>query len=323
MGHFTVKSVTDMKTAKKGDTIGESDYSLYTSDDNFVQFEYVEDEEVVSTYSVKPGIYAIEKDMTGYHLRAASFSKERILEDYVSTKEISAKINAFFDSLHIYQELEIPYPKRGILLYGDPGTGKTQVISKVCMEYAKRTDTAIVIWHTDKFEAHEVKAFVKRFEYKGVDKFILIAEDIGGMEYEGPKMGSSSSLLSLLDNVERTFTLPTMILATTNFPQNMLGNLTNRPQRFDDKIAVAPPGPEFRAKFISFFSKDKAPEEVVQRIKDKKFDKFSVAHVKEVVIRSMLYQLPMKDALEQVREELELALVEFQKRARLGLGLSD
>lgn len=323
MGHFKVKSVTDMKEAKEGCTIGESDYSLYTSDDKFIQFEYVEDEETISTYPVKPGIFAIEKDMSGYHLRPASFSKERLLEEYISTKEISAKINAFFDSLDIYKELEIPYPKRGILLYGDPGTGKTQVISKVCMEYATRKDTVIVIWHTDKFEAHEVKAFVKRFEYQGVEKFILIAEDIGGVEYEGPKMGSSSSLLSLLDNVERTFVLPTMILATTNFPQNMLGNLTNRPQRFDDKIAVKPPTAEFRAKFISFFSKDTAPEEVISRITDKKFDKFSVAHIKEVVIRSKLYKLPMKDALEQVREELELAEAEFVKRARLGLGLGD
>lgn len=324
MGHFRVKSVMDMKLAKVGDVVKESDYSLYSSDDKFIQFEYVESEEEAPPYPVKPGIFSIEKDANGFLLKASSFVKDRILEEYVHTKEITDKIDKFFSRLHIYKNFGIEVPKRGMLFYGPPGTGKSLAISKVCDSYALRKDTTVVIWHTDKFEPSEVKSFIRRFSYThGASKFILVAEDIGGaeVEMEGRRMRSDSSLLSLLDNVEKTFTVPTLILATTNFPQNMLGNLTNRPQRFDDKIEVKPPAAEFRARFLEFFSQGDAPKEVQKLIMQKKYEDFSVSHIKEIVIRAGIYEMTYVDAMEQILTEVKIAIANFeQMKKQMGLG---
>lgn len=327
MGHFRVKSVTDMKSADIGMVVKESDYSLYTSDDKFIQFEYVETEDDAPPYPVKPGIFSIEKDTSGFYLKPSGFVKDRILEEYVHTKDITDKIDKFFSRLHVYKDFGIEVPKRGMLFYGPPGTGKSLAISKVCDSYALKKDTTIVIWHTDKFEPSEVKSFLRRFKYiEGAEKFILVAEDIGGaeVELEGRRMRSDSSLLSLLDNVEKTFTVPTLILATTNFPQNMLGNLTNRPQRFDDKIEVKPPEASFRAKFLSFFSQGKAPEDVLGRIKDKKFNDFSVAHIKEIVIRSGIYEMSYGEAMDQILEEVKIAQANFEQiKKRMGMSYGD
>jgi AAA+ superfamily predicted ATPase len=322
---FKVKSVTDIKNVKEGDKITESDFSLFTSDDRFVQWEFVEaPTHIVETYSVSAGIFTIAIENQKMVLQQSGFTSANILEEYISTKDISNKINTFFNKLDVYKLYNMD-PKRAILLYGAPGCGKSQTISKVCNEYAQKEDTCIVIWPSDKYEARHVKDFIKRFEYatNKVTKLFLIIEDLGGVENaDGGRRYSESSLLSLLDNVEKTFTIPTMILATTNYPENFLENLTNRPQRFDDVMEVKRPSAEFRAKFLEFFSQGKATESSKLAIQDNKYNNFSVAHVKEVVIRSALYDITLEEAMLQLFAQSSRATKGFSNQKSMGIGSS-
>jgi AAA+ superfamily predicted ATPase len=107
-----------------------------------------------------------------------------------------------------------------------------------------------------------------------------------------------------------------LILATTNYPEAFLGNLTNRPQRFDDKIEAPLPTGEDRKKLLAFFSKDKAPAPCLDFVASKKGDKFSTAHLKESVIRSAIYEKPLLDVLTDIVEEINLFEKAFQKNKR-------
>lgn len=319
MGNFVVKEITNIKEIKKGDIIPESDYSLYRGDDQFVQFEYVNEEEEEEEVIVKPGLWAVEKSMQGLYLKKTGFIQERILEDYIYTESICEKINKFFEKIDVYKRRG-RFPKRGMLLYGPPGTGKSLILSKLAEEYKTRNDTAVVIWHTDKFEAHSIKSFIGSFKYtEEVKHLLLIAEDIGGIEFEGAgKMRSDSSLLSLLDNVEKTFTIPTMILATTNYPENFLENLVDRPQRFDHVEEVKRPVAEFRAKFLQFFAEGEEEyglsisEEDLNEIKKKTYEHFSIAHIQEIIDRVLLYDLTVIEAIKQLQKQSKKAKNQFE-----------
>lgn len=323
--HFKIKNITDLKTAELGATIPESDYSVYTSDDKFVQFEFIREDETLPPFEVKPGIYSIGKTMAGYKLNITAFSESDVLEEYVICESITKKIKKFFDKKEAYMRLRPgETPKRGFLLYGAPGCGKSQTISKVCKELVADQNTMVLIWHTDKFEPSEVKDFIKSFTYVGVEKFILVAEDIGGTEMEEVRMRSDSSLLSLLDNVEKTFSIPTIILATTNYPASFMGNLTNRPQRFDQCIEVKPPMAEFRGKFLEFFSKHSqaaASSDALALIVSKKCDGFSIAHIKEAVIRAELEDVSIEDAIREMLGEVQKFTKNFEDKRELGLGM--
>jgi hypothetical protein len=203
--------------------------------------------------------------------------------------------------------------------------GKSQSISKICKRYANSNDTCVLIWHTDKFDPNEIKSFIKSFEYKGVDKFILVAEDIGGTEIDEVKMRSDSSLLSLLDNVEKTFTIPTIVLATTNHPEVFLGNLTNRPQRFDQCVEVKPPAAELRAKFLEFFANEyvTVTEENKAKIVNKKYDDFSIAHIKECVTRAALEDASIDAMIDEVASEIARFKKQFQDKRKLGMGFGE
>jgi len=150
-----------------------------------------------------------------------------------------------------------------------------------------------------------VKDFIKTFEYKGVNKLILIMEDVGGVEMEQIRQASDPGLLSLLDNQEKTLTIPTLIIATTNFPEVFMSNITNRPGRFDDKIKAGYPPKEARIRLAEFFLKRELDELEKQLISSKTGDKLSPAHIKEIIVRSVIHEKTVADAIKLVFKEID------------------
>lgn len=319
MGHFIVKDITNVDDLKIGQIIKESDFASLTNKGIFFQLEYVEDESTLEPYKVRPGIWAIQKTMAGLKLYQTSFVADKILDTFVSTSHITDKIDCFFNKIPVYYEMGFEVAKRAALLYGPAGTGKSTAITKIANKYTQDGKTAVVIWHTDKFEAYQVKDFIKSFHYDGVEKLILIAEDIGGVEIEDARMKSDSSLLSLLDNQEKTFTIPVFILATTNYPENFMGNLTNRPNRFDDKIEVGYPTGEQRVALLKFFGKEMITEVAEDAMLKNSTKEFSPAHIREVVIRAKIYDKTIPAVISEMVAEIENYNKNFAKNGgRMG-----
>lgn len=317
MGIFKVKSIRNIDTLKEGDPIPESDYAV-SSSNRLVQFEYFEDEEAKRDFKVVPGVYAIKREMQTLTLEKTSFVKDEILESFVHTKHIENKIDCFFTKFDVYKRFGIEIPKRNILLYGPPGTGKSTAISKIVDKYTNDNRTLVVVYQTDSFDPNEVKDFIKSFKYNDVEKLILIMEDIGGVEVDQVRVRSDSGLLSLLDNNEKAFKIPTLIISTTNHPEVFLGNLTNRPGRFDDKIEVGFPNGEQRIKLLEFFLKEQVPISIQSLISKSQFDDFSPAHIKESVIRSAIYDKNLENVIKEMKDEINHYKEAFQKKKSMG-----
>ena len=322
MGYFTVESITNLDDVKKGDRVEESDFSTLTDKGNFVQLKHHEDEEIVHGEVAKPGIFSILKTMSGLKLERTEFTKDDVLKDFVSTKDVTDKIDKFFTAIPKYDLYGI-FAKRGGLLFGPAGTGKTTIIAEICRKYSADGKTFVLLWHTDKIEAGDVKDFIKHLKYEGVDKMILVAEDIGGIEIDQARIRSESALLSLLDNQEQTFKIPVYIAATTNYPENFMGNLTNRPNRFDDKIRVGYPKAEARQQLLKFYDKENlVDEEATTLIGSKKCDEFSPAHLREVIIRSAIHGTTPAQTIKDMIKEVQEYNRAFEEKgnARVGLG---
>ena len=321
MGFFTVSKITNLNEVKEGDRIEESDFSTLTDSGSFVQLKYIDEDEVVHGEEAKPGIFSMVKTMQGLRLERTEFTKDDVLKDFVNTKAVTEKIDKFFAAIPRYEKYGV-FPKRGVLLYGPAGTGKTTMIAETARKYGADNETFVLIWHTDKVEAGDVKDFIKHLKYIGVKKMILIAEDIGGIEIDQARIRSESALLSLLDNQESTFKVPVIILATTNYPENFMGNLTNRPNRFDDKIRVGYPKGEHRTQLLRFYDKEDLCTDVAHSlIASKKCDKFSPAHLREVVIRSAIYDLKPEQVINDMIKEVQEFDRAFEEKAKGGVGL--
>lgn len=329
MGKFIVKHKTLLKDIFDGkiETLPESDLSLQ---DNgmILQFDYEQDEDEQKQVVIKPGSFNLVKTMQGIQLSPMEFVSRDILTSVTNTSMILGEAEKFFSNLSIYDELNQP-KKRGILLYGSPGQGKTVSIMQAAKDLKnKDSGTVVINWPTSEIEASGVfKFFTSYSEYtKDCTKLVLIIEDIGGSSHEGYSRRDevSSSLLNLLDGINNVFTLPTLIISTTNHPENLMRSLANRPGRFDMLLEVESPNFEERVKLIEFISKKELTEEEKEALNEKNnrgVEQFSVAHLQEIVVRSRLHQKSISDVVKELLHHSKLFSLDFAKPKR-GMGFS-
>lgn len=325
-GYFVVRKTGSLKSFKEGDEISESDLFLTDNEGNYLQAEYIDlEDEEDDKFEAKPGTYNLGYKGSSISLNAMEMRQRKLLTSYDNTKSIMNEAELFFNKVNegVYDFLEKD-PKRAILLYSEPGFGKTSAISQVCSNFiAEDSKTIVINWPTAEIRSSDAKRFMTRIDYKNCSRLVFIIEDIGGGEdeYRGSRSGVDSSLLDLLDGTDVTFPIPTFIIATTNHPGNLLDALADRPGRFDELIELQSPTYEEKLSLVNFMAKRDLTEEEKKALK--KAENFSVAHLGEIVVRSLLKNKTYDEVINEMIDYKATFSRQFEKKKRgMGMGLS-
>lgn len=325
-GRFKIKKITRFNDLVEGQVLELPESDLcFQNEEQIVQMKYERAEED-RKYEIKPGIYTLIESAGGLITSKVELKKRKLEESIDNTKQIIREARTFFNKLDIYERLGRP-KKRGVLLYSKPGMGKTSAIEKFCGDaIAEDAGTVVVIWPTSDIEADSVCRFLStRSEYTAeCTRLVLIIEDIGGGERDGDHGRSAvdSGLLNLLDGVGVTFRLPTFIVATTNHPENLLESLADRPGRFDLMLALKPPSHQEKILLLGFISKRDLTDEEKDCIGMKGTEDFSIAHLEEVAVRSLLHDKSYKQVVTELVEHSKRFKKNFEDKKSLGLGFN-
>lgn len=320
---FHLKKVTKLTSDLKDTFIPESDLCIQEGS-NLYQFEYKREQSQKSII-IKPGTYNLVKTPMGINVDNMEFVERKLLTSITNTNMILQEADFFFNNLNIYEELQQP-KKRGVLLYGKPGCGKTCSIIEAAKVLKTKDSGAVVInWPTAELEAsHVFKFFTSYSQYAPeCTKLILVIEDLGGSAHEGYSRRDevSSSLLNLLDGISNVFKLPTLILSTTNHAENLMASLAQRPGRFDMMLEITPPPYDERVELTEFIAKRALTTDEKESLDgsvNKGAENFSIAHLQEIVIRSRLHNKSIDTVIKELIKHAKDFNSDFQKPKKTG-----
>jgi chromosomal replication initiation ATPase DnaA len=230
---------------------------------------------------VPAGVYEIgfNSNLTTYTVKKQPFKTDELyhLPSYEIT-DILKDIDNFWNRADNYKKYNYIH-KRGILMYGEPGCGKSGIIQLISQQIIEKD--GIVINVKDEEDVERFTSFIATFRKIEPNRpLIVLLEDIDSLAGEGRHQ--TARLLNILDGVKQIEGV--VYIATTNYPEKLQERITNRPSRFDRRYKVELPNEDIRRAYIEHKLSEDDLKGVDIEEWIKKTEGMSLSHLKEVVI---------------------------------------
>ena len=237
---------------------------------------------------IEPGVYTVDysRDQGLFCKKIDIKSDELFVFSDSITTELLEEISLFWDKGPLYKENNLIH-KRGILLEGFPGTGKSSIISILSNEIIAKGGVVFKINGYRNLD-HYIEFVRTGFRKIQPDTpIITILEDLD--QYEDVEI----ELLDFLDG--KTHLDHHVIIATTNNTE-VIPDTFLRPSRIDLKIEIPLPIEQTRREY---FEHKGVPQDDIETLVEKS-DKFSLADLKELYICIYLLDYSVDEAVEKI-----------------------
>lgn len=227
-----------------------------------------------------PGMYNIQYNRNNdsyFFEKVDTKSEDYIISSNTKTELIINEIKDFWQKKDCFREYNLTY-KRGIILWGPAGGGKSVTISLIVKDVIEREGVCFIFDEPSVF-----KGGLREFRKIEPDTpVVAILEDMDSIL----ELHDESEVLNLLDGLEKIDNI--IFIATTNYPENLGARIINRPSRFDKRFKIDYPTFETKKAYLESLlikSKDGSARKIVDVDKWCKESKnFTFAHLKELFI---------------------------------------
>lgn len=234
------------------------------------------------------GIYFEQKNI--------NFDDLIILPDSAS-EEIIKQIEIFWTREQHFRKHGFLW-KRGILLWGPPGSGKTTTLQIISSKIIEKGGLSVYV-DDPSFAAVGLRQ-LRHIE--PTRPILVMLEDLDAIirDFE------ETSLLALLDGELQIDNV--VFIATTNYPEKLDKRITNRPSRFDIIKKIEMPSAKARELFLL----KKNPRLAANKSELKKWIDatagFSIAHIKELIISVEVLEVDFQDSIKRLRDMKQIHL---------------
>lgn len=267
-----------------------------------------------TTPRLTPGVYEIRESHTVgiYFEKTPVLAKGLVRFPQTNSDVVLEEIQKFWTKGAVFSEYKLAY-RRGIILWGPPGSGKSSLIQLIMQDVVERDGIVIKFCHPHTF--NEGMRIFREIEPE--TPVVVLMEDIDSIL----KSYDESEVLNILDGVNQIH--KALFLATTNFPEDLGPRIINRPSRFDKRFMIGHPDEESRRiyfKYIIGEQKIKSLGIDLERwVRDT--DKFSIAHLKELFTAVVILGNDYADAVRTLKSMRldRISSENDEPRRRIGL----
>lgn len=212
-----------------------------------------------------------------------------ILLPDTKSSEVIGEINKFWLLAEKFKAFGFTH-KRGFLLWGPQGSGKTSTLQFV-MKQLVRDGGIVILAPTQPHVLADMLGGIRRVEPER--PIIVVLEDIDAYIAQSDE----SKVLSLLDGESSIDHV--IFIATTNYPEKLDGRVINRPSRFDRVVKIDVPNADARRVYLSSRKLPLLASEIESWVANT--DRFSIAHLKEVIVSVFGYGASFEDTVKRLR----------------------
>lgn len=218
------------------------------------------------------------------------------------TDRVLRSIEKFWDSKEKFVRRGFLY-KRGILLTGAPGGGKTTCIQLLVAQLLERR--GIVVLGENPYATGKALESLRKIEPER--PLIVILEDLD----ELVRRYSEAEWLALLDGENQINNI--IFIGTTNYPEKLDRRFVNRPSRFDEIIEIPMPTAEARRAYLEkkLLPADLIALDLERWVRDS--EGFSVAHLRELYVSVLCLGRDYEEVIERLKVMQKVKFREFGK----------
>lgn len=203
---------------------------------------------------------------------------ESLILDEKTKEEIRKNVDGMFSNMQIYELNGISF-KRGVILKGVPGVGKTLVGKILC-----NTVPCAVVWVTPAHLSLSYKISAVCDLARSLSPAILFLEDIdlyGAGRDSNINKSVLGELMNQLDGIKENKNI--VVVATTNRSGEIEEAIRNRPGRFDSIIEVKAPEEAERLAMLKHYTENIECKDVDFMTISRETEGYTGAHVKDLV----------------------------------------